>query len=140
MSAKKKPAPEVDEASPELEALLAEFREEEVATGVVARPTEAAVRTRTYDASELQQRFMDALLEESLARLLRSARSTADLSLADVAERLRVSRSWVQQLEREGANLQIDTLNRLANALGYDVHVSFIARSEDKPTLSAPLR
>lgn len=141
MSAKdKKHAPEVDEASPELDALLAEFTEEEIETGVVALAPEAPVPMQPHDASDLQKRFANAMLEASLSRLLRSARSNAHLSLTDVAERLGVSRSWVHQLEKEGANLQIDTLNRLADALGYDVQVSFIARSDDEPTLSTPLR
>ncbi|MDZ7801831.1 MAG: helix-turn-helix transcriptional regulator [Trueperaceae bacterium] len=140
MSAKrKKPAPDVDEVTPELKDLIAHFSEEEVETGVVVRSTDAPASTRRYDAYDVQRRFEAARAERSLSRLLRSARSTAGLSLADVAERLGVSRSWIQQVEKEGANLQIDTLRRVADALGYDVHVSFVARDEDEPSLTAPL-
>ena len=143
MSAKRdeqeRSAPEVDEVTPELEVLLAQFSKEELESGVVTGTGGAAVLGRADDASAVKRRFVAALAERSVARLLRSARSKAGLSLADVAQRLRVSRSWVQQVERDGANLQLDTLRRVADALGYDVHVSLVARGEDEASLTAPL-
>ena len=140
MSAKKKrSAPEVDQVTPELEALLGQFSDEEIESGVVARPAGSSEPRYRSDPADLQKRLSSALCEESLARLLRSARATAHFSLADVASRLSVSRGWIHQLEQEGANLQLGTLHRLADALGYDVQVSFVSREEDKPTLTAPL-
>jgi len=137
---RKRPQPEVDVVTPKIEAMLDRFTDEEIATGVVARPPGTPAPGPTYDAVTLQERLANALLETSLGRLLRAARSTADLSLDDVAQRLQVSRARVHQLEQEGANLQLDTLARLAGALGYDVRISFIARDDDVPSLDAPLK
>lgn len=118
--------------------MLEKFSPEEVQSGVVERPGGEPAPGRSFD--QVRDAFAEALLQESLAALLRSARASAQLSLADVAERLSVSRGWIHQLEQDGANLQIATLARLADALGYDVRVTFVARDEGRSPLSAPLR
>jgi ribosome-binding protein aMBF1 (putative translation factor) len=131
-------APDPGESAEEVASLLERFTADEVDSGTVERPGSERLAGSSF--VEFQESFADALLQDSLSTLLQSARSAAHLSLADVAERLSVSRSWIHQLERDGANLQIATLARLADALGYDVHVTFVARDEERPTLSAPLR
>ena len=121
-----------------IESMLERFTPEEVQTGVVERPGGEPAPGRSFD--EVRDEFAEVLLQESLAALLQSARASAQLSLADVAERLSVSRGRIHQLEQDGANLQIATLARLADALGYDVRVTFVARDEGRSPLSAPLR
>jgi ribosome-binding protein aMBF1 (putative translation factor) len=118
--------------------MLEHFTREEVQSGVVERPGGEPAPGRSFD--EVRDALAEALLQDSLAALLKSARASAQLSLADVAERLSVSRGWIHQLEQDGANLQIATLARLADALGYDVRVTFVARDEGRSPLSAPLR
>ena len=130
--------PDPGETTEEVASLLERFTADEVESGIVERSGSERGPASSFD--EFRQSFADALLQDSLSTLLQSARSTAHLSLADVAERLDVSRSWIHQLERDGANLQIATLARLADALGYDVRVTFVARDEERPPLSAPLR
>ncbi|MBA2665717.1 MAG: helix-turn-helix transcriptional regulator [Trueperaceae bacterium] len=139
MSTKKRPVPEVDQVTPELKALLAQFADDEIATGVIARGGIAATAAESHTAAALQDCLADAILEQSLAQLLRSARTTAELSLADMAERLGVTRGRVHQLEQEGANLELRTLQRCASALGYDMRVMFVPREADKPVLSVPI-
>jgi DNA-binding XRE family transcriptional regulator len=138
MSTKTRPAPRVDQVTPELEALLAQFSDEEIASGIIARGT-TSTPTERHTPEALLEHLDDALLQRSLAELLRSARTTADFSLADMAERLGVSRSRVHQLEQEGANLELQTLLRCASALGYDMRVVFVPREHDKPALTAPV-
>lgn len=118
--------------------MLKQFTPEELRSGIVERAEREPVSSLSFD--EVREAFAEALLQDSLAALLQSARGSAQLSLADVAERLNVSRGRIHQLEQDGANLQIATLARLADALGYDVRVTFIARDEGRPPLSAPLR
>lgn len=131
-------APDRGESAEEVASLLERFTVDEVESGIVERSGGERLAGRSF--AEFQESLADAFLQDSLSTLLQSARSAAHLSLADVAERLGASRSWIHQLERDGANLQIATLARLADALGYDVHVTFVARDEERPTLSAPLR
>jgi len=125
------------EMTEEVATLRERFTADEIASGVVKRSESAGPIGRSFD--EFQGALADALLQDSLSTVLQSARSAAHLSLADVAKRLSVSRGWIHQLERDGANLQIATLARLADALGYDVRVTFVARDEERPALSAPL-
>lgn len=131
-------APDPGEMAEAVASLLERFTADEVESGIVERSGSERAPGSSFD--EFQESFADALLQDSLATLLQSARAAAHLSLADVAARLSVSRSWIHQLERDGANLQIATLARLADALGYDVRVTFVARDEERPPLSAPLR
>ena len=138
MNTKKRTTPHVDQVTPELEALLAQFSDEEIATGVIA-PASTPTPTERHTPDTLLAHLGDALVERSLAQLLHSARTAASFSLADMAERLGVSRSRVHQLEQEGANLELQTLGRCASALGYDVQVVFVPREHDKPTLTAPV-
>jgi DNA-binding XRE family transcriptional regulator len=129
--------PEVDEMTPEIEALLAQFTDEEVKTGIIAGPgyPEALRHTPESFAKLLES----AIIEPSLDRLLKDARDAARMSLREMAEALCVSRARAHQLEQAGANLQLETLQRAAEALGYDVQVTFIPRDEDKAALTAPV-
>lgn len=131
------PAPDQDPTAEGIASMLERFTSDEVQSGVIERVGGECASGQTLD--EVREALVDALLQDSLSALLQSARASAHLSLADVAERLRVSRSWIHQLEQDGANLQLATLARLADALGYDVSVTFVARDGERPPLSAPL-
>lgn len=133
MRPSKRPAPEVDPETPELKALLEQFSDAEIETGVLTRGAVAADSER-HTAKSLEVLLGRAILERSLGRLMRSARANAGLSLADVAQRLGVTRSRVHQMEREGANLELHTVERYANALGYEVRVVFVTRGGEAPT------
>jgi len=124
---------DVDQPSPELESLLEQFGDEEIETGVLARGAGPAADSERHTAKFIESLLGGAVLERSLGQLMRSTRERAGHSLADVALRLGVTRSRVHQLEREGANLELHTLERYANALGYEVRIMFVARSSEAP-------
>lgn len=139
MSTKKRPVPEVDQVTPELEALLAQFTDEEIETGIMTRGPRVQP-DQEHTPTSLRGLLADAMLQESLAQLLSCARATADYSLADMAERLGVTRSRAHQLECAGANLELKTLERCAQALGYEARVVFVPKNDDRPVLAAPVR
>lgn len=120
--------------------LLEAFSRSEVASGMVS-----GQRGRLLDGSgqtpdDIMGRLTEALVEASLARLLRTARDRAGLTLAELAERLHVSRGRVHQLERDGANLELGTVGRVASALGYEARIAFVPRdSTVDTTLIAPV-
>lgn len=109
-----------------LDTLLESFSQSEVESGIVSagRGREGAGLT----ADGVVDRLADALVEVSVARLLRTARDRAGLTLAELAERLHISRGRVHQLERDGANLEIGTVGRVASALGYEARIAFVPR------------
>jgi DNA-binding Xre family transcriptional regulator len=54
---------------------------------------------------------------------LRSQRELKGLSLADVARRMGVARSNLCRLEQNGENVKLETLNRYAAAVGYELSI-----------------
>jgi DNA-binding XRE family transcriptional regulator/predicted RNase H-like HicB family nuclease len=60
---------------------------------------------------------------------IRWARQDENLSQADLAKRLGVSRQQVSLLEAQGGNLTLGTLLKVAHALGRDVDVSLVSSS-----------
>jgi DNA-binding XRE family transcriptional regulator len=67
--------------------------------------------------------FQPAQLE-SVPELLALARTQASLTLAEVAERLGVTRAAVHHRERLGANLEVATLLEQAQVMGYEVRIT----------------
>jgi len=130
--------PEVDQVTPELAALLDEFTDDEIASGVVMAPKEA-LEGAPVSIEGMEAAYERAVLTESLSRLLRLARNSQELSLAELGRLLHVSKARVHQLEEEGANLEVSTLCRYADALGYDVLLTFKERDDGK-TITAPVR
>ncbi len=63
MSSKNRPVPDVDQVTPELEALLAQFTDEEIETGVIARDGTAVGDAERHTVAALPDRLNDARLE-----------------------------------------------------------------------------
>jgi DNA-binding XRE family transcriptional regulator len=61
---------------------------------------------------------------ETVPELLALARSQANLTLAQVAERLGVTRAAVHHRERLGANIEVATLLEQAQVMGYEVSIT----------------
>lgn len=63
----------------------------------------------------------------AVAVRLRQARAAAGLSQAELAERVGVSQQQVAKLESSKANPSLDTLAKVAKALGMTVDIAFAA-------------
>ncbi len=81
-----------------------------------------------------------AVISQSLSKMLKNARLESGMTLAQVSERMGVSRGRIGQLESEGANLEAQTLTRLADALEYDVVLTLKPRVAGRQTISTELR
>jgi transcriptional regulator with XRE-family HTH domain len=57
-------------------------------------------------------------------RLAGQRSNAANLTLAEVAERLGVTRAAVHHRERDGANVEVATLLEQAQAMGYEVSIT----------------
>ncbi len=64
---------------------------------------------------------------------LKEARREAHLSLADLAERTRIDRAYLSKLENlQQANTTLETVSRIAAALGLELHLRVMRRSSTK--------
>ena len=70
---------------------------------------------------------------------LRLARVQRQRSTRKLAEALGVSQSRVMQIERSGDNLEIPTIVRVANSLGYKVLVQLVPIDKADQTISLPI-
>ena len=64
-------------------------------------------------------------VEYAIAKELHKARTKAQLSQAQVAERMGTTQSVVSRIER-GGNVSVDTLARYANACGGELQVKVV--------------
>lgn len=119
--------------TPELQALLLQIPGEEIATGVMQRPVDSQGNTgQSWTPADIEQ----TVRLETVPQMIKKLRTQQDLTLADVADKLGVSRGRAGQLEMEGANLQLATLAKLAHALGYQVQVTLRPESGEGEVLS----
>lgn len=77
-----------------------------------------------------RERTIEVAVDPSLAvRLqIRWARQRAGVSQGALAARIGVTRQQVSLLESRGANMQIATLQRIADALGLELDIAFRAK------------
>jgi DNA-directed RNA polymerase specialized sigma subunit len=131
------------ELSAEALAILAELSENEIDTGMIETLDLAQLPeglTEEWTVGQLKEVLADAALERSVSDLLSRARLESSLTLAEVGERLGVSRARVSQLEHPDANLELKTLMRLADALDYDVVLALKPRTGTGQPIAAELR
>lgn len=88
------------------------FGAKQLKTGILKHAT-------VFNVPELQPSEL-----ESVPELLASARTQAKLTLAEVADRLGVTRAAVHHRERDGANIEMATLLEQAQAMGYEVSIT----------------
>ncbi len=81
---------------------------------------------------QVEEEFRERIKDASPARValakLKLARLREGLSLADVSEKTGIDRGNISRLESGVENVEVNTLARLADAIGYDVVVEFKRR------------
>lgn len=96
---------------------------------LVLRLTESQRQLDSAFVAEIDELIREELGQSAepsdLARQLRVARKTAGMSLSDVAEQASMTRQAVLAIESgKNSNPKIDTLNRIATALGLKLNLS----------------
>jgi ribosome-binding protein aMBF1 (putative translation factor) len=81
-----------------------------------------------FSVPDLQNGLSDALLAESIGEMLRQARVKSGLTGTELATRLGLSKVRVSQLERVGLDIEVSTLVRVADALGYELRLELVQR------------
>jgi len=102
------------------------------ATRVVGRLSDEKRTELAEVAEQVEEELRDRIKQPSPTRValakLKVARVREGLSLADVSQKTGIARGNISKLENNADNIEIDTLVRLADALGYDVVVEFKRR------------
>jgi DNA-binding Xre family transcriptional regulator len=108
------------------------------ATRVVGRLSDEKRAELAGVAEQVEEELQEYIKVPSPARValakLKVARMREGLSLADVSEKTGIERGNISKLENNVDNIEINTLVRLADALGYDVVVDFKRRKRPAQT------
>ncbi len=91
----------------------------------------AKLPTKLSQAMSLEtvlSKVNEELLLHSVGELLRLAREQKGMSLRELAEKLEVKHPRIVQLEKAQTAIELQTLTRHADALGYDIRLEFIPR------------
>ena len=106
----------------------------EQATRIVGRLSDEKRAELRRVAAEAEEQLRDRIKKPSPARIalakLKLTRLREGLSLGDFSERTGIERGNLSKLENNVENVELNTLVRLADALGYDVVVDLRKRSE----------
>ncbi len=94
--------------------------------GIVYRKKESSRKPKAQGESfnDFKARWQNALVAESVGDVLAKARTESGLSLTQAATKTNLTRGRMAQLENDKANLEIQTIVKQAQALGYKVRLS----------------
>jgi DNA-binding phage protein len=110
-----------------LQALMNAVERGDIAEDAVIRPLRPPKRkhsfANTWTPERIEATLREELVAHSLGELLAKARRSKGISAIHQARKLGVSRSQVYQSESPDANLELASLLRHAEALGYRVEV-----------------
>lgn len=88
---------------------------------------------RTYTPEELAEFVRDTVVAHSVGEMLARARKGRHLSLRALAARLGDSHSRVVALEKATSRVEVQTVARFADALGYDLRLELVPRDGSEP-------
>jgi ribosome-binding protein aMBF1 (putative translation factor) len=114
--------------TPNLEALLSELSAEELATGIIQSNPNPPAGLLTAANNNPRHQLEDAILESDLRHALTRARKNSGATIRDVAKTQGISVARAHEIEHANLKLELQTLVRHANALGYEVSLSLTPR------------
>lgn len=105
--------------------------------GIEDRPAKVPnqVKLETTTPQAIQATLEDEFIAQSVSELLTQARKQRGFTLEQIGRILEVGKGRMSQIEKEGANLELQTLARVAKALDYDVKVTFVSRRSDQSSI-----
>lgn len=110
--------------TPNLEALLSELSAEELKTGIIENNPNPPVGLLEVAQPIARHQLEDAILESDLRHALTRARKNSGATIRDVAKTQNISVARAHEIEHANLKLELQTLVRHANALGYEVSLT----------------
>jgi DNA-binding XRE family transcriptional regulator len=123
----------------ELKRLLTVFTPEEIETGKVQRRQTQANTQSAVSATEFQIQLENALIEQDLQNALKRLRKERGETLAELATQIGISTTRAGQIEKEAANLELRTLVRHVEALGYELTLTFTPKNPNGKVIQTHL-
>ncbi len=118
-----------------LKALFQAIETGEITEDAVITPlqkTKAHSKKPSWTPQRIKDTVQEELVAYSLGELLEKARRARGISAANQAKELGVTRSQIYQSELPSANLELSTLLRHAEVLGYEVEVVLKPKGKSK--------
>ncbi len=105
--------------------------------GIKDRPAKVPnqIKLEPTTPQAIQATLEDEFIAQSVSELLTQARKQRGFTLEQIGRVLDVGKGRMSQIEKEGANLELQTLARVAKALDYDVKVTFVSRRSDQSSI-----
>jgi hypothetical protein len=104
-----------------LDALLLELSPEELETGIIQSNPNPPIGLLELADENPRYQLENAILETDLRHALTRARKNAGATIREVAELEGISVARAHEIEHANLKLELQTLVRHANALGYEV-------------------
>ena len=102
------------------------------ATRVIGRVSDEKRNELETVIAQVEGELHDRIKKASQSRIaltkLKLARLREGLSLGEIAEKAGIDRGNLSKLENNVENVEINTLERVADALGYDLVLDFVKR------------
>ncbi len=110
--------------TPNLEALLSELSAQELKTGIIQSNSNPPVGLLETAQPNARHQLENAILESDLRHALTRARKNSGATIRDVAKTQGISVARAHEIEHANLKLELQTLVRHANALGYEVSLT----------------
>jgi plasmid maintenance system antidote protein VapI len=92
-----------------------------------------------WTPAQIEAAVNEMVLAKSVGDLLAQAREQSGLTMSQVAEAMGVTRGRVNQLEHPEASLEVATVARMAQAMGYKLTLTLEPQASDRQPLKVKL-
>jgi ribosome-binding protein aMBF1 (putative translation factor) len=92
-----------------------------------------------WTPAQLEAAVKEMVAAKSVGELLAEARKQSSMTMTEVAEKMHVTKGRVNQLEHPEANLEVATVARMAQAMGYKMTITLEPETLDKKLLQVVL-
>ena len=75
---------------------------------------------------KLEKRFWNGYEEFKIGIILKEARLEAGMTQAEVAKKIRTTKSVISRIENHAEDIRLSTLEKFAKALNKEIHISII--------------
>lgn len=92
-----------------------------------------------WTPAQIEAAVQEMVAAKSVGELLAEARKQSSMTMTEVAEKMHVTKGRVNQLEHPEANLEVATVARMAQAMGYKMTIMLEPETSDKKLLQVVL-
>lgn len=126
--------------TPNLQALLSELSPIELETGIIQSNPNSPMGLLEVANSNPRHQLENAVLETDLRHALTRARKNSGATIREVASTEGISVARAHEIEHANLKLELQTLVRHANALGYEVSLTLTPKNSSLERIETMLQ